>query len=201
MTGRRPPIQFTALLGTATLAMALAACGGPGGPGGKRGGPSGDRAQAERDPALTHGALVVKPEALLISDLDANGDRVTDRAELTRALPALFAEIDSDGSRVIGGIEYAGWAETALGSRYPVLGLAHFDADNSLSIEPAEFDTGMQALFTRLDTDSDNRITRTDLFTTLDMPASGARGGMAGGRGDRGGGGGGGRPRGPQRAG
>lgn len=194
MTGPMTSMRTAALFS----AVFLAACGGPGGrPGGDGAGPG--RADTQRDPALTHGAMVVKPEALLIADLDFDGDRVTGRADLARALPALFAEIDTDASSVIGGVEYAAWAQTTLGTRYPVLGLAHFDADNSLTIERAEFDTGMQALFTRLDTDGDDRVTRTDLFTAINIPIQGGGrggGGIAGrsGGGRDGGGRGGQRP-------
>jgi len=174
MTGPMTSMRTAALFS----AVFLAACGGPAGrPGGDGAGPG--RADTQRDPALTHGAMVVKPEALLIADLDFDGDRVTGRADLARALPALFAEIDTDASNVIGGVEYAAWAQTTLGTRYPVLGLAHFDADNSLTIERAEFDTGMQALFTRLDTDGDDRVTRADLFTAINIPVQG--GGLGGG--------------------
>ncbi|MEO0962741.1 MAG: hypothetical protein AAFY01_09995, partial [Pseudomonadota bacterium] len=51
----------------------LAACGGPGGNRDDR------RTQNTGDPALQHGAIVVKPTGLLLADMDINHDQVTDR--------------------------------------------------------------------------------------------------------------------------
>lgn len=170
-------------------AALLAACGGPGG------GRDDRRSSTNSDPSLQHGALVVKPTGLLLVDMDTNRDMETDRAELARAAPALFAQIDTDSGGIVSGIEFADWAQTALGTRYPVQGLASFDTDNSLAIEVDEFSAGLNALFATYDKDNNGRITRAELFTQLNIDArSGGRagqgGGPGGGQGGRPGGGG-----------
>lgn len=168
----------------------LAACGGPGG------GRDDRRAQGTSDPGLQHGAIVVKPTGLLLADMDLNHDLETDRDELSKATPVLFAQIDRDNGGIVSGVEFADWAQTALGARYPVQGLASFDTDNSLAIEADEFSNGLNVLFATFDKDNNGRVSRAELFTQLNIEArGGGRGGQgAGPGGGQGGGQGGGRP-------
>ena len=156
----------------------LAACGGPGSSRDDR------RAQGTGDPGLQHGAIVVKPTGLLLADMDINHDQETDRDELGKAVPMLFAQIDQDNGGIVSGIEFADWAQTALGARYPVQGLASFDTDNSLAIEADEFANGLNALFATYDKDNNGRVTRAELFTQLNIDSRNSRrGGQGGGAG------------------
>lgn len=156
----------------------LAACGGPGSSRDDR------RAQGTGDPGLQHGAIVVKPTGLLLADMDINHDQETDRDELGKAVPILFAQIDQDNGGIVSGIEFADWAQTALGARYPVQGLASFDTDNSLAIEEDEFANGLNALFATYDKDNNGRVTRAELFTQLNIDSRNSRrGGQGGGAG------------------
>lgn len=170
----------------------LAACSGPGGNRDDR------RSQGNSDPSLQHGAIVVKPTGLLLADMDTNRDLETDRDELTQATSILFAQIDRDNGGIVSGVEFADWAQTALGARYPVQGLASFDTDNSLAIEANEFSDGLNMLFASFDKDNNGRVTRDELFTQLNIDArTSGRGRQGGGPGGvQGGkpGGGGGRP-------
>lgn len=167
----------------------LVACGGPGG------GRDDRRAQGSGDPSLQHGAMVVKPTGLLLADMDINRDLETDRDELSRAAPVLFAQIDQDNGGIVSGVEFADWAQRALGARYPVQGLASFDTDNSLAIEADEFSNGLNVLFASYDKDNNGRVTRAELFTQLNIDARGSgRGGQGGGQGGGPGGGQGGKP-------
>ncbi|MEO0963000.1 MAG: hypothetical protein AAFY01_11310, partial [Pseudomonadota bacterium] len=120
------------------------------------------------------------------------------REQHRHSLAEFFAQIDQDNGGIVSGIEFADWAQTALGARYPVQGLASFDTDNSLAIEADEFANGLNVLFATYDKDNNGRVTRAELFTQLNIDARNSRrGGQAGGQGGRPGGGGpggGGRP-------
>lgn len=175
-------------------ALALAACGGPRGP--QNAGP-----QQSADPEMQHGALVAKPTALMFVDMDTNHDLATDTDELAAAIPALFAAMDADKSGTISSIEFSIWAEATLGTRYPVPGLARFDTNGSLSIDPNELGEGLQTVFAGFDSNNNGHLSRTELLTELNMPvgrhgAGRIAGGGApgGGRPDGGGRPGGGRP-------
>lgn len=183
---------------TALAATLLVACGSPRGQGGNR------VAGSSGDPALQHGAVVVKPAGLLLIDMDTDRDRDTDQEELARSTPDLFALIDRDGGGILSALEFADWAETTLGTRYPVFGMARFDSDNSLGVDAGEFASGLKSLFSDYDKDDDGRVSRAELFTQLNTDprssapgrrSGGGQGGPGNGDGRSGGGGpGGGRP-------
>ena len=138
--------------------------------------------------------MVVKSAGLLLADMDTNGDLATDTGELDQATAKLFSAIDQDNGGVISAVEFADWAMVNLGTRYPVPGLARFDADASLSVERNEFADGLKSLFATYDKDGSGTVTRSELFTQLNIPTRGRGrpGGLAGGGGP--GQGGGGRP-------
>jgi len=164
-------------------AVLLTACAGPGRPE-NRGG-----AATTGDPALQHGAMVVKPTGLLIADMDTDNNFETDRQELDRATVTLFDQIDQDRGGIISAVEFADWAMINLGTRYPVPGLARFDADASLSIERDEFTEGLRMLFTAHDKDGNGSVERAELFNQLTVPNRGGGSGRSRPGGGPGGGG------------
>jgi len=167
---------FFAMSATILAGAMLSACGGPGGGPG-----SGRLSGSSGDPALQHGAIVVKPAGLLLIDMDTNRDLDTDSEELANSTPDLFAQIDQDNGGVLSALEFANWAQTALGTRYPTFGMARFDTDNSLGVEADEFATGLQTLFASYDKDNNGRVSRAELFTQLNTDPRGGQGGRPSG--------------------
>ena len=72
-------------------------------------------------------------------------------------------------------------ALATAGTRYPVPGLTRFDKDGSLSIDPNEFDEGLQAVFADFDSDQDGHVSRRELLTELSIPQGRQSAGAGGG--------------------
>lgn len=161
------------MMGLALVVLLLSACaGGP---------PPGDR-----EPDQARGGWQAAPVALLLVEVDADGDRVVSRPELEQALPNLFREADSDGSGGITPIEYRDWAVAVFGTEDAPPGRMAFDINGDGRIDPDEFTGTLTAIFAAADKDHDGRVSRADLVELVRVQqGGGGPGGKPGGSGGR----------------
>lgn len=137
-----------------------------------------DTQGVSRPPPAT---AVAEPVAMMIAACDANGDAVVTRDELTRCVARSFAAADPDHKGAIGYIAFSDWALQWLGDRTALPSPFEIDADGDNRITLAELQAKFDAIFTRLDTDKDGRLTRAELLTIR----SGLNAGDGPGRGGR----------------
>lgn len=119
-----PPIRLIAALALALLVAPLVAAAGP---------------QQKRPAGPPIGAMLLLPAGLLFVSFDANGDRRMDQAELLAGLDRAFAEADRDVSGALSPLEYADWAEAALGDRDAHPARVAVNPDQDLIVTRAEF--------------------------------------------------------------
>lgn len=143
------------MMGLALVVLLLSACAG--------GSPPGEREPGDRDVDRARGGWQAAPIALLLVEVDADGDRVVTRRELEQALPRLFEGADSDGSGGITPIEYRDWAVAVFGTEDAPPGRMAFDLNGDGRIDPGEFRGTLSAIFVATDKDHDGRIVRADL--------------------------------------
>jgi hypothetical protein len=136
--------------------------------------------------------IVAEPVALYIAFADQDRDGRTTLPELRKTvLETTSADPpwQAAGQAGIGYIQYADWAQRWLGDRNALPSPFEVDrnGDNRISVD--EFESRMEAIFARVDSDRDGAVTRAELLTIRGAP----RGDRPEGR--RGGGDGGDRPR------
>lgn len=113
------------------------------------GGSSSGPEEAAREAPPPSG-LVLRPGGLFFASLDADGDFLISTAERIAGVEAAFATADRNGSGDLSLIEYADFAERALGARDAQPGVLGFDRDQDNRISPAEFRAGFEDLAARL---------------------------------------------------
>jgi len=166
----RPRVRIAALAAVSALACPVAAAQQPAPP--AAGG-------AARQPLAT---IVAEPAALMIAACDRNGDALVSRTELSTCLAQSFASADTARKGSIGYIDYADWALKWLGDANALPSPFEVDSDGDNRITLAELQARFDAIFTRLDRDRDNSLTRAELLTIRsgvsagDRPAAGKRG-------------------------
>jgi hypothetical protein len=106
-----------------------------------------------------------EPLGLAIAGFDGDHDGRTSLAEFDAALARTFAAADRDRDGALGYIEYAGWAETWLGSATALPGPFAIDADGDNRLAQAEFTAEFRRHFTRLDKNADGSVSRAELLT------------------------------------
>lgn len=91
------------------------------------------------------GAMAARPAALLFASFDRNADYAVDADELAQGLTAAFASADGNGDFLVTPLEYAEWAEKALGARDALPTRLRLDANGDGSLEEWEFIEGYRA--------------------------------------------------------
>lgn len=176
--------QVIALIG-AFLILAACASSPPERPGGK---------DARRSaPPMSTGAMA-RPIAVVFATMDTNQDRVVSASELAVGIKTEWALADANNDEITSAVEIGEWAEISLGSRDTLPNHMSFDRNLSGSITQTEFAERFALEFEQLDTNADQRLTRSELFIVLPArgnatrdqgrkpPSEGRRGG-GGGRG------------------
>lgn len=95
------------------------------------------------------GVLGVRSGALFFAALDADGDLVITQAERAAGYPRAFAHADRDGSGGLSLLEYADFAELALGAREARPGVVALDYNQDRDISPDEFAAGFETVAAR----------------------------------------------------
>lgn len=152
---------FSAKTGICLIAIAglsLSACASKP----KRGGPPQDGA---RGPAKTSGTFA-RPIGFLFSDMDMDGNAVITRAELSEGIAAEWSTFDNNP----GGAVFNQWALRKLGSTDAMPTFMAFDDDFNGVITKSEFEHRLNDEFTRLDKNSDGRVTRSELIQSVAAP-------------------------------
>ncbi len=108
---------------------------------------------------------MAEPLALAVAAFDADHDGRTTRAEYDAALARTFAAADVSGDGLLGYIEYAGWAQTWLGSQSALPGPYSIDADGDDRLSREEFAAEFGRQFVRLDKDADGAVSHAELLT------------------------------------
>lgn len=162
----------------ATLALA-AGCASSG-PGPRGGGPplGGDGPRG-----AFSGGYIARPIALVMVDLDLDGDRRTTLAEAEAGLAAVFEAFDADRSGELSAFEQSALAEALLGAADAPPGRLALDRDMSGRVSEAEFLAAYGEEFSNLDSDGDRVLERDELITVVAPPTAGGgpRGGGPGG--------------------
>lgn len=121
-------------------------------------------------PTATPPVLVVEPVAMMIATFDADGDGRVTRDEMHRGVAKSFAAIDTANTGKLGYIAFADWAERWLGDRTALPGPFETDTDSDNKITLAELQARFDTIFTRLDVNKDNVLTRAELLTIRANP-------------------------------
>jgi hypothetical protein len=117
---------------------------------------------SERQPLAT---IVAEPVAMMIAACDQNGDARVSLAELNTCLARSFAGTDGAVKGSIGYIDYSDWALKWLGDRNALPSPFEVDADGDNRITLIELQARFDSIFTRLDRDHDNSLSRAELLT------------------------------------
>jgi hypothetical protein len=143
-------------------ALSVAACAGRPPPPRGAGGPG--RA------ADFSGGLIAQPIGLVMTDLDADGDRSTTRSELDAGMAAFWSELDADGDGKASPFEFADWSRAVMGSDTAIPGRVAFDLDADGVVSRAELVATLLEEFGRLDADHSDAIERAELVRLVESP-------------------------------
>jgi hypothetical protein len=154
-------IQAAAL--TAALASLAACAGGPKGPPAGAVRPVGAR-------GMDVPSVITRPGALLLAGLDANGDFAISKQEAETGADKQFVHADANGDGLVAPLEFAAWANSALGTSDSTPGRLSFDTSSDGQITQAEFIAGVRALFAQFDADQDGQVARSEMVQQLKLP-------------------------------
>lgn len=143
---------------------------------------------------MSTGAMA-RPIAVVFATMDTNQDRIVSASEFTLGVEAEWTFADANHNDITSVVEFGNWAEVTLGSRDTLPNHMSFDRNLSGSITNTEFAERFALEFDQLDTNADQKLTRSELFIVVPARSSATRerGRKPPSEGRRGGGGGGGR--------
>lgn len=116
-----------------------------------------------RRPERLSGSVNTRPIAMVFTGFDRNGDRVIDKGELDQGIAAEWDSMDKTLSDKVSPIAFAGWQESALGSRDALPSRVSFDIDLDTMISEREFSATLSNIFATMDKDGDAVLTRAEM--------------------------------------
>ena len=108
------------------------------------------------------------PVGLFLAGLDADRDTRVSQTEIRDSAAESFAKSDTDGNGHLSPIEFSNWSRTNFGTEESVPGRLHFDLDQDGRISLSEFETTLDQIFQRLDTNRDGALDRVELLVQID---------------------------------
>ena len=115
--------------------------------------------------------IIASPFAMAVAAFDRDGDYKVSRAEYDWGVSRAFAAFDRDGDGSLSLIEFAAWAEAALGSSGALPGQFDFDKDGNDKISRDEFRDYFAGRFATLDKNNDGSLSRAELVSFAPQPA------------------------------
>lgn len=135
----------------------------------------GERTEARGDrpdrPARTSGTFI-QPSALLFATMDSNQDKRITRAEMEAGAKSEWSGFDKNP----GAIEFSKWSLETLGSTDAQPTFMSFDQDFNGVVYEAEFMTGLEQAFARMDKNGDNVLDRSEMIVAVQARQGNARG-------------------------
>jgi Ca2+-binding EF-hand superfamily protein len=110
-------------------------------------------------------------DALILLDLDADGDRRITLSEVEQRAGALFSKADANGDGQIGGIELRAFGEAVGGTAEAAPLLVAMDRNGDGAVRPDEFRQYYAERLNGLDDDDTGVVTRAELIEEIAPPS------------------------------
>ena len=114
--------------------------------------------------------IIASPLAMTVAAFDRDGDYRVSRAEYDWGVSRAFAGFDRENDGSFSLIEFAAWAEAALGSNGALPGQFDFDRDGNDRISRDEFRNYFSGRFAALDRNNDGSLSRAELVSFAPSP-------------------------------